>query len=76
MSRDWERLAKAKRLRWDTRRRKFGPAEGLRVAAELYEHVRLTRPDWPAAASRLEDLQHHIKLSEQLRAYVSHPAAR
>ena len=76
LDRDWERVAEAKRRRWAARRRQLGPGEGLRVAAELYEHVRRTRSDWPNVTSRLADLEHHIKLSEQLRACVRHTATR
>jgi hypothetical protein len=73
VNRDWERVARAKRSRWSARRREFGPVEGFRIAAELYEHVRLTRSDWPSAQSRLADLEHHRELSEQLRAHVRRP---
>lgn len=76
VDRDWERVAAAKRSRWSARRRELGPAEGFRLAAELYEHVRHTRPDWPDRRSRLADLEHHIKLSELLHVDVRRPPTR
>jgi hypothetical protein len=66
--RDWNRLAALKRARWRQRRKQLGAKEGFRLAGVLYEHVRCARPDWPSRASRRSDLDHHIALSERLRA--------
>lgn len=68
LDRDWDRVAEAKRVRWRERRDGLGAAEAVRVAAELYEHIRRVRPDWPSAESRRADLEHHLRLSERLRA--------
>jgi hypothetical protein len=68
LDRDWDRVAEAKRLRWRERRAHLGAAEAIRVAAELYEQIRRVRPDWPSAESRRADLEHHLRLSERLRA--------
>lgn len=66
-TRDWEELARLKTQYWLERKRALGPAEGIRVADQLRRHVRLTRPDWPSAEDREEDLAHHVRLGEMLR---------
>jgi len=68
MRRDWSRIAELKRSRWADRRRRLGPAEGVRVAGEIYAQVRKARPDWPSDESRRADLRHHVALAERLRA--------
>lgn len=76
LDRDWQRIDALKRSRWRERRARLGPIEGFRVAGELYAHVRRTRPDWPSAASRRADLDHHVALSERLGAVTRRNPAR
>jgi hypothetical protein len=68
VQRAWDRVAALKRSRWQQRRERLGAAEGFRVAGELYEQVKRTRPDWPTRESRSSDREFHICLSAQLRA--------
>ena len=49
-ARDWQRVADAKRARWQRRRAAGGANEGVRVGAALYMHARETRPNWPSMA--------------------------
>lgn len=65
--RNWAQLAELKAEHWRERRERLGPAEGVRMAELLRQHVRRTRPDWPDARQRAEDLAHHIRLGEMLR---------
>jgi hypothetical protein len=56
--RDWgapERLSRHARARATIE-------EKVRIAAELYEAARATRPGWPDDATRLEDLEHHLRV--------------
>ncbi|MEM7481612.1 MAG: hypothetical protein AAF481_10600 [Acidobacteriota bacterium] len=61
-------LAEIEAAYWRSRKDRFGAGEGLRIAAELREHVRTVRPDWPTPEDRLADLQAHIRLGELLRS--------
>lgn len=74
--RDWNRIAALKRARWRRRRQRLGASEGFRIGGALYEHARLTRPQWPSPASRRDDLDHHIELTDRLRAVARITAAR
>ena len=61
-ARDWnapERLAR--------RERAHRPVEEkVRIAIELYEAMRRTRPDWPDEATRRADLENHLHLRHLL----------
>ncbi|OGT80111.1 MAG: hypothetical protein A3H91_10185 [Gammaproteobacteria bacterium RIFCSPLOWO2_02_FULL_61_13] len=41
--------------------RRLGDDDLLRRAHLLWLHIKAVRPDWPDAASRAEDLDHHIQ---------------
>ena len=64
MSRDWRRARDAKDDWWAERVRRLGPAEAFRIADELRRQALLQHPDWPDAASRADDLRHHVHLAE------------
>ena len=57
-ARDWsapERLARRERALLPV-------AEKVRIAIELYEAARATRPDWPDEATRRADFEAHLRL--------------
>ena len=64
MSRDWRRARDAKDDWWAERVRRLGPAEAFRIADELRRQALAQHPDWPDAASRADDLRHHVRLAE------------
>ena len=64
MSRDWQRARDAKDDWWAERVRRLGPAEAFRIADELRRQALLQHPDWPDAASRADDLRHHVRMAE------------
>lgn len=64
MARDWQRARDAKDAYWAERIRRLGPVEGIRIADELRRQALLQHPDWPDAASRRDDLSHHVRISE------------
>ena len=64
MSRDWRRARDAKDDWWAERVRRLGPAEAFRIADELRRQALAQHPDWPDAASRAEDLRHHVHMAE------------
>jgi hypothetical protein len=70
-NRDWALIARSK-ADFCAEQGLTGAAR-LRIAAELYEHARARRPDWPTAAEREADLDAHIRLSENLRAVKVRP---
>ena len=63
-SRDWQRARDAKDDWWAERVGRLGPAEAFRIADELRRQALLQHPDWPDAASRADDLRHHVRLAE------------
>ena len=64
VSRDWQAVRDAKDTYWAERVRRLGPLEALRIADELRRQAVLQRPDWPDAASRQDDLRHHVRMTE------------
>ncbi|MCY3733246.1 MAG: nucleotidyltransferase domain-containing protein, partial [Chloroflexi bacterium] len=64
MARDWQRARDAKDAYWAERVRRLGPLEALRIADELRRQALLQHPDWPDAASRRDDLRHHVRMTE------------
>lgn len=64
MARDWQRAREAKDAYWAERVQRLGPFEALRIADELRRQALLQRPDWPDAASRRDDLRHHVRMTE------------
>jgi hypothetical protein len=65
--RDRKSVADLKSEYWVERKRRLGPAEGIRVAEALRLHVRRVRPDWPDADERRRDHEIHCKVGEMLR---------
>ena len=66
MNRDWQRARDAKDAYWEERVQRFGPLEAMRIADELRRQARLQHPDWPDAASRRDDLRHHVRMTDLL----------
>ncbi len=64
LTRDWQRARDAKDAYWAERVQRLGPLEALRIADELRRQVMLQHPDWPDAASRRDDLRHHVRMTE------------
>ena len=64
MTRDWQRARDAKDAYWAERIQRLGPLEALRIADELRRQALLQHPDWPDAASRRDDLRHHVRMTE------------
>ena len=64
MARDWQRVRDAKDAYWAERVGRLGPIEALRIADELRRQALLQHPDWPDAASRRDDLSHHVRMTE------------
>lgn len=64
----WQAIGEADAAHWLARKRQFGPAEGIRMAAELHALVKAQRPDWPTPAEREADLAMHARVSEALRS--------
>jgi hypothetical protein len=65
--RDWPAVGRAKARYWVERKRRLGPAEGIRIGDELRRQVLAVRPDWPDAAERAADLERHIRVAACLR---------
>ncbi len=64
MARDWQRARDAKDAYWAERVARLGPIEAMRIAEELRRQAALQHPDWPDAASRRDDLQNHVRMTE------------
>lgn len=64
MARDWQRVRDAKDAYWAERVQRLGPLEALRIADELRRQALMQHPDWPDAASRRDDLRHHVRMTE------------
>ena len=66
--RPWRIVGEGDAAHWVARKRELGPAEGVRMAAELRALVAAQRPDWPGPAEREADLAVHARVSEGLRS--------
>ena len=64
MARDWQSARDAKDAYWAERVQRLGPLEAIGIAEELRRQVLRQHPDWPDAASRRDDLRHHVRMSE------------
>lgn len=67
VGRDWDRVRESKKTHWAAQARAEGPMAGLRVSEALWAHAKSVDPDWPSAASRKTDLEHHIHLASMMR---------
>lgn len=68
--RDWQAAEAADAGHWIRRKQAAGATEGLRVVAALRQLTVALRPDWPGAAERQADWDHHVRLAEALRRVV------
>ena len=69
--RDWsapEKLARRERVARPV-------AEKVKMAVQLYEAARATRPEWPDEATRRADFEHHLRLRALLDK-AAHVGAR
>ena len=73
MARDWQRTRDAKDAYWAERVQRLGPLEAWRIADDLRRQALLQHPDWPDAASRRDDLHHHVHMT---RLFARVDAAR
>ncbi len=64
--RDWAVLERLDRAHWADTIAGQDPNAGFRAAGALAEHARRVRPDWPTAADRQRDLDHHIALKRRM----------
>ena len=64
--RDWAGIAALDQSYWTERYRKQGPEAGWQAAAALRQHVKSVRPEWPDAAARAADFQHHVRFKQLL----------
>ncbi len=67
LARDWKAVRDLKEDGWIEQLEAGDPAEGIRLAAELYEDAKAARPDWPTDEDRSDDFRHHVQLAELLR---------
>ena len=56
--RDWGMPERLSRRHWA----KLPVAQKVRIAIELYEAARATRPGWPDEATRRADLANHLRV--------------
>jgi hypothetical protein len=66
MARDWAATRRLKDSYWADRIHRLGAAEGLRIAGELWQQMRLQDPSWPNTESRQADLAAHVRLAALL----------
>jgi hypothetical protein len=67
LSRDWDRVARAKDAYWQRVRRRLGPEALLAAADELHRQAQELNPGWPNADEREEDRKTHERVSAILR---------
>jgi hypothetical protein len=66
-TREFGRVTALKQQYWLDRKRRLGPAEGVRVADALRRQVAAQRPGWPSPEERQADLASHARVGELLR---------
>jgi len=71
VARDWAAVADRKARYWSERKATLSLPDLLRISADMREHVRTVRPDWPTEADRAADAAVHERVSEALRAVAS-----
>lgn len=64
--RDWAAVARAKTSARLEEYRRTGPAGSIRIVDRLQQEARALHPEWPTAAARRADLDHHARLSARL----------
>lgn len=64
--RDWARISGFDQLYWAEKYRCHGPETGWQASAALWQHVKSIRPEWPDAAEREADFQHHVRIKQLL----------
>ena len=65
-NRDWQQISDMDRSHWVSEYRKNGSAATLRASQALWQHMKSIRPEWPDAAERQRDLDHHIAQKQLL----------
>ncbi len=75
LQRDWQSVQKLKEEYWAERKRSLTPAEALAIGDRLRRHVLSSKPGWPSAAERREDLAIHTKVSAALRRVQLRPGS-
>lgn len=66
--RDWAAVADDKARYWAERKATLSLLDLLRISADMREHARAVRPDWPTEADRAADAAVHQRVSQALRA--------
>jgi hypothetical protein len=66
MSRDWDRVRRAKDEYWGERITRLGPREGFRIGEELRRQALSLDPRWPSPDDRRLDFEAHVRLAELL----------
>ena len=72
--REWAAIADAKARFWAERKRSMTAAEALATAEMLRQHTRQVKPGWPDGDERAADMALHVRVSEALRAVLTHRA--
>jgi hypothetical protein len=65
-NRDWASIAAHKRDYWAEQYQEHGCAPARTASTALLLHMRSVQPDYPSAADREEDLQHHLLVRRRL----------
>lgn len=68
VGRDWSAVAERKARYWAMRKAGLSLPDLLRLSADLREHARAVRPDWPTAEDRAADAAVHARVSSALCA--------
>ncbi|MEQ1731942.1 MAG: hypothetical protein ABL982_26515 [Vicinamibacterales bacterium] len=71
VARDCTAVAERKASYWAERKTGLSLPDLLRLSADLREHARAVRPDWPTAADRAADEAVHDRVSRDLRAVAN-----
>jgi len=67
VSRDWDRVRRAKDEYWGERIQRLGPMEAFRIAEELRRQALALNPGWPSPEDRRLDFEAHLRLAELLQ---------
>jgi hypothetical protein len=64
--RGWAAAEAREQDHWAREFAERGPDATLAASQALWQHMRTIRPDWPSAAERQADLDHHIALKRAI----------
>lgn len=65
-NRDWAQLSDMDRSYWIAEYRRNGFTSTQKASQALWQHMKSIRPEWPDAAERQHDLNHHIAQKQLL----------